>query len=569
MSLYDSGPKTSFRRGDTMATYRSLLPTAGPLLLTVALGECRAKPAGGARRANTRGASLRADRPRRCTTRRRLQIPVVLLALWGVTTSCEGPTEPVPPSERLRITPDSVELRMGDTVWLAAALVDARGNPASGAIGWTRSNNYVAEVAPQAADARIFAMGPGSAWVHAKSGDFVDSAYVTVKADSVRITKLYAGISTCALTPEGSAYCWGNQLRPRDPGGGTSTGPMFAPAKLPGGGRFSTLAVGHQFACGIASDGFTYCWGVNGATLGGGADGPSVSTVPRRVSGDYNFVTLSAGGFVTCGITGSGEAYCWGNDLYGQLGRGENLERCNGEACGRSPEPVRTAVRFKQIAVGGLHVCGLAGSGETYCWGINSDSQLGVDTGAEVCTDFLATYKCSRLPVRVQGAPAFADIAVGSNHTCAVTAEGSLYCWGNGEAGQLGTGDAHSSSEPIFVAGAPTFVSVTAGNSTTCGITAVGSVFCWGDNSYGQSGADTGERCIVHRALIPCVSKPQQMPDQIVFRQVESGTFHTCGLSAEKRAFCWGKNQDGELGIGDASIRAAGAPLPVFNSIRH
>jgi alpha-tubulin suppressor-like RCC1 family protein len=152
--------------------------------------------------------------------------------------------------------------------------------------------------------------------------------------------------------------------------------------------------------------------------------------------------SISAGSFHTCGVTTTGQAYCWGFNEWGQLGDGTRST---------SPSPTPTAVvgglNFASISVGNLHTCGITTTGQAYCWGNGVGGRLGDGT----TTDRRLT------PTAVAGGLNFASISAGGAHTCGTTPTGQAYCWGTGAYGTLGNGTTADRLTPTAVGGGLTF----------------------------------------------------------------------------------------------------------------
>jgi alpha-tubulin suppressor-like RCC1 family protein len=140
--------------------------------------------------------------------------------------------------------------------------------------------------------------------------------------------------------------------------------------------------------------------------------------------------------------------------------------------------------RFVQISTGDYHTCGLTSSGAAYCWGANSNGQLG---------DGTTTDSSANGPQRVLGGLRLASISAGFEFTCGLTSRGAAYCWGDNDYGQLGDGTTTDSDEngPQPVIGGLRFASNQPGAFHTCGLTTRGATYCWGRNVEGQLGDGT------------------------------------------------------------------------------
>jgi alpha-tubulin suppressor-like RCC1 family protein len=147
-------------------------------------------------------------------------------------------------------------------------------------------------------------------------------------------------------------------------------------------------------------------------------------------------------------------------------------------------------------------------------------------------------------PVAVVGGHKFSQIETNFEHTCGLSyPDNKAYCWGSNREGQLGIGtndfDAHST--PLVVSGGLTFRRLTAGYDHTCGVTTDSRAFCWG---YGKNG-QRGDGSVTER-----IRTPRAVLGGHLFTRVSAAVFHTCGVTPSNQAWCWGLNVDGELGAG-------------------
>ena len=197
----------------------------------------------------------------------------------------------------------------------------------------------------------------------------------------------------------------------------------------------------------------------------------SVSTSAQAASGPW--VQVSAGGSHTCAISVSSSLYCWGRNSFGQIGDGTiNTPRL-------SPYRVGAAGVWNSITAGETHTCGITTAKNLYCWGHNADGQVGDGT---INTPRLSLY-------RVGAAGVWTTITAGGGHTCGITRAKNLYCWGFNTEGQIGDGSTDSPRLSLYRVGAAgVWNSIAAGGGHTCGITTAKNLYCWGYNATGQSG---------------------------------------------------------------------------------
>ena len=244
------------------------------------------------------------------------------------------------------------------------------------------------------------------------------------------------------------------------------------------------------------------------------------------VLADVYFTEMAVGGGHICGLTSEGAAYCWGDNSQGQLGDGTRTNRT-------APTAVRATVRFTDISVGASHTCALGADGSAWCWGANKAGQLG-DNSIDL----------RNRPVLVRGREAFQSLSAGGSHTCGVRAA-KVYCWGDGFSGQIGNAIQEHQREPFPVRSTLPFRTVVTGELHTCGLTSNGRAWCWGDNRTGQLGNDTRDNRDV----------PDSVATELIFTQLAAGARHTCGITSTRQVACWGENGSGQLGDGTRQRR--------------
>lgn len=295
-------------------------------------------------------------------------------------------------------------------------------------------------------------VGQAFCWGHDPSGALGTGAVTARAPEAVRTPLRFVGISagdqrTCAVTKEGVVYCWGRFSQPSaDPSG--RGGPEVVPIET--AVRFRAVRAGLGHACGIATDSQLYCWGTN---TFGELGIPSATSrgwaPPQRVPLGDTVVAVSVSSHGTCAVTAGGAAFCWGANFLGQLGNGSWTERY---AANATPRRVAGDQRWRVVSTSGGFTCGLAAGGAAYCWGTNapSDRLLGSTAAPDWCgTD--PPRECSTRPAPVAGNLRFETLSTGASHTCAITTDARLYCWGANDSGQLGTGTTTSSVEPVSV----------------------------------------------------------------------------------------------------------------------
>lgn len=337
----------------------------------------------------------------------------------------------------------------------------------------------------------------------------------TGPGESVVLPRAYSSITaggghTCGLTLDGTAFCWGSNERGQLGAGDTVL--RNTPVAVKGGLHLTSISAGGFQTCALTTAGAAYCWGND-------------DSVPKPVGVGLTFAHLAAAGSIhTCAITAAGTAYCWGYNSQGELGDGDTISSA-------TPVAVLGGLSFTSISTGGAHSCGLTAAGAAYCWGFNNSGQLG---------DSTTTDRWS--PVPVKGGLAFATVVAGGLHTCGLTTASAVYCWGANGTYELGDGTNLEHTTPDSVHTTVAFAGLgSAVGYHTCGETGSGLGYCWGNDLSGQIGDGT---------TFSVAPTPHPISGGLTFASLSGGSNHSCGVSTSHVAYCWGDNNDGQLGTG-------------------
>jgi alpha-tubulin suppressor-like RCC1 family protein len=313
--------------------------------------------------------------------------------------------------------------------------------------------------------------------------------------------------------------------------GTTPSAPMTAGVQV----HDKRLSRGEQYGCAIAADRTLRCWGANTSGQLGNGTLLTPSGVPvQEALGLTDWASIATGaagdyhegrGHV-CAIRLNGSLYCWGRNEHGQLGLGT--------VGGNVTRPTLVdAGKWIEVAVGYGHTCGLKQDGSLWCWGRNAEGEIGQGV-------FDGTYPS---PTLVSAGNTYATLAAGDQHTCAITSQGALVCWGQGGRYALGNGTLPDRSRPTQeMTGATNWVQVDADNGRTFAVRADGTLWMWGETS-GVRGA-------------PYDAQPRQFDSG--WREVSAGSRHFCGVKTTGALVCYGSNWYGALGVGLSDFLAAG-----------
>lgn len=201
---------------------------------------------------------------------------------------------------------------------------------------------------------------------------FTTSPEPTAVLSELTFDSVYAGSGTsCALTGQGNAYCWGvNDYGRLGDGKPPEAGKELAtPSLVVGGHLFSSLSMGGAHVCGLTFDASAYCWGWNRyGQLGNGST--DHSSTPVAVGGSLRWRLITSGEFHSCGLTQDSALYCWGNNTYGQFGNGSISDAS-------SPQLIAAPGTYVHVTAGGRHTCGVTVVASAFCWGYGEFGQLG------------------------------------------------------------------------------------------------------------------------------------------------------------------------------------------------
>ncbi len=342
--------------------------------------------------------------------------------------------------------------------------------------------------------------------------------------------RLASAFAHSCVVRAGALYCWGSNAHSQVGSGGPNVEPR--PVRIADQDIVDVCA-GIQHSCALRSDGVALCWGANDHGQLGLED-MQPRTRPSEVP-TYRFAAIGCGGYASCGIGMQGELFCWGVNDEGELGQADDPPPA-ANSVPDSPKPLRveSALSFRQVSLGEGHVCGVHQNGRLYCWGRNTEGQVG-------------SYNSN---VQVRG-PALVDltdvarVAAGQRHTCAIDRAGKLYCWGDYLNRKLESDwdGALVRSPTAFGDGNAFYDDVSVNWFHSCVHERRGSLSCWGRNEEGQLGlGDTDARTLPSEVGMP------------TWHAFAAGQFHTCGFLGSD-VYCWGADDTSQLGIGSQERR--------------
>ena len=493
---------------------------------------------------------------------RQLRQLMIGCALAASAVACDN--GPSGPSIALTVGPSSPVLLVGMSLQLEVAPANGTAIEQGHDTTWSSSAPSIVSVDSTGV---ATAKGAGSATITVTVGS--ESGQLVVNAETPSLGIQAKDRVTCGIVTSGDAYCWGvNGLG--QVGIGTMSTGVAEPSKVVGVSSFTTINPGGAHTCGTTASGFTYCWGCNSeGELGNGssayAEGNSgtcgnIQTSPVKVSTSETFFDIEAASSIlqsgqnsvcsdavclarTCALGAGGQLYCWGQLHTAPVAvmnspKFKSLSMHMNRVCGIAidqtmycfpiswtggpaliqPGVVAPETKMQSVSVGRFHTCSLDLKGRAWCFGANIRGELG-SPSTETCTRRIyGSYPCRSAPDTVYGGLRFQSISAGGgtlansdnapvSHTCGLTVQQEIFCWGDNQYGQLGNGTQTSASAPTKVSSGLKFRSVSSGYLYTCAVTVTGAGYCWGAVPTSQYLPPTGT-----------VSAPALVSSTLVFR---------------------------------------------------
>ena len=398
--------------------------------------------------------------------------------------------------------------------------------------------------------------------------NLLPSAVIGLGTGSDVVAMAPSTVFALALKADGSVVGWGaNALGQLGDGTFANRPTPVTSARFGSGSGVVAIAAGLSHAVALKADGSVWSWGSNN---NGNLGNPSIvgaSNVPVPVIGlgsGSGVVALTAGGNFTLARKADGTVWGWGTNNNGQLGIGNNINQ---------PVPVQVkgpgavgvlsniVALSAPPAAGGVFALALSADGTLWAWGNNSSGQLGDGTTTDRNT-----------PVQVKGVGgsgvlndvAAIDAGGGANnlHALAMQIDGTVLAWGSNSNGQLGTADTRASAVPVQVSGlgrGSGVAAVSAGTGLSLALKADGAVLAWGDNSSGQLGDGTFSGHATP-AAVAGMMEIRSISTQIL-------SHHSLAIRTDGVVVAWGNNDNGQLGTGDTANQLVAVAVPNLSDV--
>lgn len=383
-----------------------------------------------------------------------------------------------------------------------------------------------------------------------------------------RNTTVAAGaFFTCGLKSDGTTRCWGQNDNGQLGDGSRYTNADGTVRTVSSITNFIVdISAGAYHACGLSgSDGSVWCWGSNAHGQVGVVSSSDTFSTPSRVGGlAAPAVAIAAGGYHTCALLVDRKVACWGLNDDGQV----DSSNMGGDV--KTPRTVPVIAGAKAITAGAYHSCALLVNNTVQCWGYNRDGELGVGSpdpdgfdphglGAGPVTFFADSVSGSviRIAGSVGAGTLAGNIQLGGFHSCALHSGGQVNCWGFGQDGQLNGSDMGSQFLAFTAPNIPSPAkAIAAGGYHSCAVGNDNLVYCWGNDNWAQLGSGVVRYGAQTTTLVNGIRQA---------RMISAGSFHTCAVIAKDDIRCWGRNDWGQVGTrGGLNSTITSPTMPPF-----
>lgn len=335
--------------------------------------------------------------------------------------------------------------------------------------------------------------------------------------------------SSFGIKPDGTLWAWG-----RNTAGQLGDGTIINKSKsvqILSTTKWSQISCSKTFTTlAIKTDGTLWGWGDN--QYGQLGIGSNINTLPQQIGNDFNWKIVSSGSSHSCGIKKDGSLWSWGGNAFGQLGDGFTVNN-------NTPKKIGTS-NWLAISCGNYHTVAIKADGTLWTWGRNSNGELGNGTTID-----------SKIPIQIGVSNKWKHIFAGNGYSFAIEQNGILFGWGYNLNSGLGDGTTVSKLIPVQI-GNDLWKQISLGDQNTAGIKVDGTLWAWGRNDYGQLGDGT---------LITKISPVQIGSTKYVWESIACGLTHTIARKTDGTIWAWGSNFDGELG--DGTTKNSSYPIQI------
>jgi alpha-tubulin suppressor-like RCC1 family protein len=307
-----------------------------------------------------------------------------------------------------------------------------------------------------------------------------------------------------------------------------------------GGTNWKQVSCGYSWTTAIKTDGTLWTWGFGGSGRLGTNDLTQRSTPVTTFAGGTDWKYVDAGNRFTAAIKTDGTLWIWGNNADARLG--------TNDATPDRSTPVTTfagGTNWKQISLGYSHAAAIKTDGTLWVWGNNYRGKLGTNDVDITRSTPVTTFA---------GGTDWKQVSSGSDNTAAIKTDGTLWIWGRGAVGRLGTNDTINRSTPVTTfAGGTNWKQVSSGDAYTAAIKTDGTLWTWGAGSFGRHGNndDTNRSTPV-----------TTFTGGTNWKQVSSSDRHTTAIKTDGTLWTWGSGSSGRHGNNDDTSRST--PVTTF-----